>query len=299
VHVGIVPRYRSPGIASPDWLEAFATTIEEIGVESVWCAEHLVVPVEYRSRYPYAEDGRMPSWPYIDFTDPIDTLAWIAALTRRVRLGTAVLVLPAHQPVVLAKRVATVDVLSRGRVLLGIGVGWLAEEFAAAGVPFAERGARADEHIEALRALWTEPDATYHGRFVSFDTVQSDPKPAQAGGVPIVVGGHSDAAARRAGRLGDGFTPLGVGPEEFGRLAEVVRAAAVDAGRDADAIELTCRPAEFGADGPPGRHDRDLVARYADLGATRLMISADAGGDGSIEGVRAYVGAVLDLVADL
>jgi probable F420-dependent oxidoreductase len=298
--LGIVPRYHRPGIASPDHLEAFAAMVEELGVESVWVSEHLVVPARYRSRYPYTDDGRMPAWPYIDFVDPIDTMAYLAALTRRVRVGSAVLVLPAHQPVVLAKRVATVDVLSRGRVLLGVGVGWLAEEFAAAGVPFEHRGARADEYIQALRALWSQPDATFHGRFVDFDAVQSDPKPVH-GGVPIVVGGHSEAAARRAGVLGDGFYPLGVDVERFGELADVMRTAARDAGRDPDAVELTCWPVGgtfSGAPGeaPPGVRDVDLVRRYADLGASRVMISAEEAPDGSLEGIKRYIGEILDTV---
>jgi probable F420-dependent oxidoreductase len=302
VRLGVVPRYHSPGIASPDYLEAFAAMVDALGVESVWVSEHLVVPVEYRSRYPYADDGRMPTWPHIDFCDPIDTLAYVAALTRHVRLGSAVLVLPAHQPVVLAKRVATVDVLSRGRVLLGVGVGWLAEEFAAAGVPFDHRGARADEYIQALRALWSQPDATFHGRFVDFDAVQSDPKPAQRSGVPIVVGGHSDAAARRAGALGDGFYPLGVDVDRFGALVTVMRLAARDAGRDPDAIELTCWPVggtfggAAGEEVRPGVRDVDLVRRYADLGATRVMISAEEAPDGSVEGAKRYIGEILDTV---
>jgi probable F420-dependent oxidoreductase len=224
------------GLGEPDGAQALAEACERHGVESVWTVEHVVVPAGYSSTYPYSRGGRMPGPEESPIPDPLVWLTWVAAHSERLRLGTGVLILPQRNPPVLAKEVATLDRLSRGRVLLGVGVGWLEEEFDALGVPFRERGRRTDEAIEALRVLWTEEPSTYHGRYYSFDAARSFPKPHQ-GSVPIIVGGHSEAAARRAGRMGDGFFP---GRNDgIDDLVAVMRAAAVEAGRDPDLIEIT------------------------------------------------------------
>jgi len=180
---------------------------------------------------PLAEDCPVP--------DPLDLLAFLAARTERLVLATGILVLPLHHPVVLAKRLATIDVVSGGRVRLGVGVGWMREELESVGVDHATRGRRTDEAIAALRVLATADEATFDGEFFSFGPIVSRPRPVQPGGVPIHVGGHSPAAARRAGRLGDGFFPLGLdGPTLQDRLAQL-RTAARAAERDPDDIELS------------------------------------------------------------
>jgi probable F420-dependent oxidoreductase len=169
-------------------------------------------------------------------------MSFLAAVTDRITLATGVLVVPNHQPVVLAKRIATVDVLSKGRVRMCLGVGWMEEELRATGADPRTRGRRTDETIEALRVLWADagPDgASYHGEFVRFDHAHSFPKPARPGGVPLHIGGHSEAAARRAGSLGDGFQPLGLSSEDLARRIGQMRQAAEAAGRDPDAIELS------------------------------------------------------------
>src|SRR4051812_31198778 len=171
--------------------------------------------------------------------DPLDWLAFVAGVTTTLRLATGVLLLPQHNPVVLAKRAATIDALSGGRLMLGIGVGWLREEAEAVGVTFTDRGQRTDQYIEAMRALWRDRPATYDGEHVSFTGVSSTPAPAQPNGVPIVVGGTSKGAVRRAGRLGDGYFPIGVGPDDLPPLLDAVRREARDADRDPDAIEIT------------------------------------------------------------
>jgi probable F420-dependent oxidoreductase len=163
-------------------------------------------------------------------------------VTDRITLATGVLVVPNHQPVVLAKRIATVDVLSKGRVRMCLGVGWMDEELRATGADPRTRGARMDETIEAMRVLWADsgPDgAAFDGRFVSFDHAHSFPKPVRAGGVPLHIGGHSEAAARRAGRLGDGFQPLGLSAEDLALRIGQMRESAEKAGRDPEAIELS------------------------------------------------------------
>jgi probable F420-dependent oxidoreductase len=214
-----------------------AKAAEEAGFESIWTVEHVVVPRDYQSKYPYSPTGRMGSG-LEDFPipDPLIWLAYIASATRTLKLGTAILILPQRNPVVTAKAIATLDHLAGGgRVLLGIGVGWLAEEFATLGVPFADRGPRTDEYVAAMRTLWKDECASFHGRFVNFDNVFCRPLPPERR-IPIIVGGDTPAAARRAGRLGDGYFPArGASPELFDEMKRAAEAA----GRDPRAIELT------------------------------------------------------------
>jgi probable F420-dependent oxidoreductase len=242
-----------------------AQAAEAAGFDSLWTVEHVVVPSAYQSRYPYSPTGRMGSG-LEDFPipDPLIWLAYVASATRTIKLGTAILILPQRNPVVTAKAVATLDHLAGGeRVLLGIGVGWLAEEFAALGVPFEDRGPRTDEYVAAMRALWSQECASFTGRFVSFRDVFCRPLPA-ARRIPIIVGGDTKAAARRAGRLGDGYFPARGAPAEL--LAEM-RTAAVEAGRDPGAIEITlsapAEPAEI-----------EALAR---LGVSRVTVPISSG----------------------
>jgi probable F420-dependent oxidoreductase len=276
VKFGIRPSYRGGHIANPDDTVELARLAEDAGCESVWAIEHVVVPDDYASRYPYSADARMGLTGADAIPDPLDWLAFVAAVTSTLRLATGVLILPEHNPVVLAKRVATVDALSNGRLLLGIGVGWLKEESDAVGVRFADRGRRTDEYIAAMRALWRDRPARFDGEHVRFADVSSSPPPAQPGGVPIIVGGRSAAAVRRAGRLGDGYFPIGVGPDELPALLEAVRREASAAGRDPSAIEVTVEAT------------MDLVAvrRYEDLGVVRAVLSARGPGP---DGVRVAI----------
>jgi len=244
-----------------------AQAAEAAGFDSMWTVEHVVVPRAYQSRYPYSASGRMGSG-LEDFPipDPLIWHAYIASATRTIKLGTAILILPQRNPVITAKEIATLDHLAGGgRVLLGIGVGWLAEEFDALGAPFEDRGARTDEYVAAMRALWSQECASFKGRFVSFDQVFCRPQPAERR-IPIVVGGDTVAAARRAGRLGDGYFPARAPKPEL--LAEMRRAAEA-AGRDPSSIEITVaaptEPAEIEALAKRG------VARVA------VPISAAAG----------------------
>jgi probable F420-dependent oxidoreductase len=242
----------------PDGAAELGAVCEEVGIESVWTVEHVVVPTGYTSEYPYSRSGRMAGGEDSPIPDPLVWLTWVAAHTTTLRLATGVLILPQRNPVVLAKEVATLDRLSKGRTILGIGAGWLREEFDALGVPFAERAARTDEHVAVMRALWSGASVDYEGEFTTLAGANVFPHPAQAS-VPIVVGGHSPAAARRAGRLGDGFFPA---KGEWTQLEPVMRAAAIDAGRDPDAIEIT----------RGGGLDKDSVQRLADEGTDRYVI---------------------------
>lgn len=246
---------------TPDGAAKLARAAENNGIESLWAVEHVVVPQGYASQYPYSADGRMPGDETASIPDPLAWISYMAALTSTVRLCTGILILPQRNPVVLAKECSTIDVLSGGRFSLGVGIGWLKEEFDAIGVPFDERAARAEEYIEALRALWST-DETFHGRFADFTQARSYPKPQQ-GSIPIVVGGHAKAAARRAGRLGDGFFP---GKNVTADLIEECRRAAKDAGRDPASVEITVG----------GMPSLDFAKQMADMGAERIVLPPPA-----------------------
>jgi len=210
---------------------------EAAGFDSVVAVDHVVFPHSYTSVYPYAPGGRLPGGPGGSLPDPLIWMAAMAAVTEKLRFLTGVIILPLRNPLVLAKQVATLDHMSGGRIELGIGVGWLKEEFEALGVPFEKRGKRSDEYIAAMRKLWAEDGASFAGEFVNFHEVSSNPKPMR-GGVPIVIGGHSEAAARRAGRLGDGFFPSIGTQVDILPLFDVVRRSAEAAGRDPQSIEI-------------------------------------------------------------
>lgn len=240
---------------------ALAQLVEELGFESVWTVEHVVVPSGYQSAYPYSPDGRMPGGEDAPIPDPLIWLAYIGAATTRLRLATGILILPQRNPVILAKELATLDRMTGGRLELGVGVGWLQEEFDALGVPFEGRGKRTDEYVDVLRRLWREPETAYDGAFTRFATLKSFPKPSAPSGPPIHIGGHTAAAARRAGRIGDGFFPGRAG-EELASLLDEMRKAAVDAGRDPNTIEITSG----------GGLDLDSVKHAADLGVARYII---------------------------
>ncbi|WP_043344114.1 LLM class F420-dependent oxidoreductase [Belnapia moabensis] len=250
-----------------------ARLAEAAGFDSVFAVDHVALPERYESTYPYAPGGRLPGTQFTAMPDPLIWMAFAAAATTRLHLMTGVIILPLRNPLVLAKQVATLDHMSGGRIELGIGVGWLREEFEALGVPFAERGRRADEYVGAMRALWREDGASFAGRFVSFEGVTCDPKPL-ARAVPIIVGGHSEAAARRAGRLGDGFFPSIGAQVDTMPLFDVVRRSAEAAGRDPGAIEILagCPGALPGS----GQDPLEAVAERQRQGVDRIVLPLGA-----------------------
>ncbi len=245
---------------------------EAAGFESVWTVEHVLYPEGYESVYPYAPSGKMPGSGDSPIPDPMTWLSFIGATTSTIKLATGILILPQRQPAVLAKSVATVDSLTEGRVILGIGVGWLKEEFAALDVPWERRGARTDEYIDVLRSLWATDGVTHNGTFVNLDNVSSNPKPAN-GTVPIHIGGHSRAAAERAGRIGDGFFP---GTGNLAELIDIARQTAADAGRDPAAIEVTAGSATLTKD--PSASIDELQQLGVDRMAVPSFLFAQASG---------------------
>ncbi len=252
----------------PEQACALARSAESSGFESIWTVDHAVVPSGYRSTYPYDPSGRLPSGEDAPFPDPLIWLAYVARETSAIRLATGILILPQRNPVLLAKELATLDYLSGGRVVLGVGIGWLREEFEALGIPFEKRGERTEEAMAAMRALWSQERASMAGATVSFRDVYLRPQP-RGGTIPIHVGGHSRIAAERAGRIGDGFFPFGVDRDDLVGLVEAMRRAAEVAGREPTSIELTV--SSYSVDAETALTEvEDLEA----LGVTRVVIPA-------------------------
>ncbi len=240
---------------------------EAAGFESVWGGEHVIMPDAIASKYPYTEDGKIPAEPDTPIPDPLIWLAFAAAAAPTLRLGTCILIVPQRNPLVLAKELATLDQLSGGRVELGLGVGWLKEEFDALGVEWRRRGARNDEYIAAMRALWEGPHAEFHGEFVDFEPVTCSPRPVN-GSIPVLVGGDTDAAINRAVRIADGYFPGEGDFERLGTLIGRLRSAAEQADRDPNSIEINAMFGVQMADPAAG------VEQMRELGVGRIMVPA-------------------------
>jgi probable F420-dependent oxidoreductase len=265
------------GVDDPADLVELAVLAEDLGYDSVWTSEHL-----FHASYVEKRLGDRP------YHEPLTVLAAVAVRTTRVRLGTSVLVLPWHHPVRLAKTVATLDVLARGRVTLGVGVGAAPDEYAALGVPFAERGALADEMLDAMRALWTEERPHFDGAHYRFSGLPFSPKPAQEPHLPLWIGGSSRAALRRVVRAGDGWHPLSLSPADLASRLELLRRELEAAGRDTGLpvtvavrvmLDLRDEPWERPIDqrrscrGTPAEITA-MVRAYSDAGATHLVLDA-------------------------
>jgi probable F420-dependent oxidoreductase len=237
-----------------------ARRAEELGYRSWWVGEHVVLPS------PRVADS--PMAPTDPILDPLVHLSYVAALTERMELGTGILILPQRNPVVLAKQVASLDVLSGGRVLLGVAPGYLEPEMAAVGVRLSERGGRTDEYLDAMRQLWTEPEPAYHGQYVNFEGVDAHPRPVRPDGPRIVIGGHSPAAYRRAVAKGHGWIGGGSSPEDLVTHLDGLRQAAAEVSRPARLGRLEINFMQI----DPVEVDADSAQRYAELGVDRLLV---------------------------
>jgi probable F420-dependent oxidoreductase len=253
--------------ASPAGATAVAEAAEAGGFDTIWTVEHVVVPSGYESPYPYDPSGKMAGGAEeFDLPDPLVWLTWAAAKTSRIRLATGILILPQRNPVVTAKELATLDHLSGGRLSVGVGAGWLAEEFDALGVPFDDRGRRLDEYVAVMRALWSGDKTSFDGEYLQFTDCISRPRPAQDT-IPIVVGGDSAPAARRAGRIGDGYFPGGRAIEDITARIELARRTAAEHGRDPDELQLIA-----GAMARPGPQLDERIEQLAALGVTHAIV---------------------------
>ena len=211
-------------LATREGLTGFAQAAEEHGFDSLWVSDHVVVPRHLDSSYPYSRDGGFPVPPELPFQEPVATLLFVAGVTQRAKLGTTILVIPMRNPIVTAKQLATLDVLSGGRLILGVGAGWMEEEFELLGVPFERRGARLDEYIRLFRALWTEDNPSFKGKFWQVEDVGFAPKPVQKPCPPIWTGGHGERALRDAGDVeqrGERLQEGGVGRHREGAVGAV------------------------------------------------------------------------------
>lgn len=252
----------SPTVKAEDLIR-FARRAEELGYYCLTVADHVIVPREISVPYPYTVDGKYPGAGY--HLETLMTMGFLAGATKRIRFVTSVMILPYRNPIVTAKMLASLDVLSGGRVIVGAGVGWMKEEFETIGTePFAERGKVTDEYIAAFRELWTSDNPTFNGKYCSFSNIVFLPKPVQKPGIPIWIGGHSKQAIRRAARLGDGWHPIGgvptipLEPEDIEKDMETLREQAKKAGRDPQKIRVALKGSLFDREKQiaPGRRRR-------------------------------------------
>jgi probable F420-dependent oxidoreductase len=228
--------------ARPGSILKTATEAERRGVSTLWVGEHVVLFDRQDSKYPYAESGEFPLPGSADWLDPFITLTFAGAVTRTIRLATGICLVPEHNPVVLAKAVASLDRLSGGRFALGVGIGWSAEEFAALGIPFERRAQRTREYIEVMRRLWSDDAASFHGEFVNFEAAKSFPKPVRGRKLPIIFGGESGPALKRTADIGNGWFGFNVGPDDAAPLVGKLRAMLKANGRDASEVEIIACP---------------------------------------------------------
>lgn len=248
----------------PSGLASVARKAEGLGFESLWIPEHIILPVQYQSPYPYSSSGRMPAPPETPLHDPMLTLAYVAAITTRIRLATGIFVLPIRNPFATAKAVASLDVLSGGRFIFGVGIGWLEEEFRAVGMNFKDRAARSREYVALMKELWSKDEPVHEGKTVSVKGFKFMPKPVQKPHPPIVFGGHTEPSLKRAARLGDGWYGIADNLEEMRRVISRLREHERALGRTA-ALELTVSP-RLG-----GSPSVDQIRQLADMGVSRIL----------------------------
>lgn len=258
---GIMPINK--GVASPERLIANAQLAEAAGIESVWTFEHVIIPFDYTSKYPYSRSGRMAAEPETTYFDPLIALTAIAAETKTIRLGTGVNILSQSNPLLMAKQVASLDALSNGRVMLGLGIGWLREEFAAMGTPFERRGARFDDYVQAMRKVWSGEVVEHESDFLSWHGFKSFPLPSQAP-LPVHIGGTKGKVFERTAKFGNGWYAPGGSPEKLSGQLSQLRAACKDVGRNFSELEITTMWDMKGG--------LDAVKTLEDAGAHRLNV---------------------------
>jgi probable F420-dependent oxidoreductase len=261
--------YFAVGIGStvnPEPVRTVATTAERLHFSTIWAPEHVVLLDQYASKYPYSA-GEFPVPADTPIADPFTTLAYAAACTNKIRLATGICLVPEHNPLVLAKTVATLDRLSGGRFILGAGVGWLAEEFEALGIPFERRGQRTREYVEVMRKLWSERRSSHQGEFVRFTNVLSYPKPAGDKGVPVWFGGESNPALRRVAEYGDGWLDFNLLPDQAAEKIKRIEALLASNGRKRSDVKLAVSPYT-------NPIKTDDLKRYRDAGVEEVALLA-------------------------
>lgn len=269
--IGLIPV--NVGVPSVDAMIALARKAEEVGLESVWTFEHAIVPLDYSSRYPYSTDGKMGVAPETNFVDPLIALSALAVETKSLRLGTGVNILPQTNPLLLAKQAASLDFVSGGRFMLGVGIGWLREEFDAMATPFEKRGARFDEYLAAMRKVWSGEVVEHESENLHWTGWKSYPVPIQKP-FPVVIGGSKGKAFERVAREGQGWFAPTFAADQLKPLLQPLGEACAAAGRDLASVEIS-------AMWIPGSSGLDGLRAFEDLGVSRLIIPAQALGGGN------------------
>jgi probable F420-dependent oxidoreductase len=272
---GLVPV--NVGVKSVDQLVGISQLAESVGIESVWTFEHVMVPQDYASKYPYSADGKMGARPETNFVDPLIALSAIAANTKTLRLGTGINIVSQANPLLLAKQAASLDFVSGGRFMLGAGIGWLREEFDAMGVPFEGRGARFDDYIAAMKKVWSGDVVEHRSDYINWSGFKSFPIPQGEGGIPIIMGGTKGKIYERVARHGDGwFLPVD-SPEALAPKLKPLAAACEAVGRDPETVEISCMWNMQGG--------LDNIKAFEDAGASRIIVPIFALGKDPGEGI--------------
>ena len=259
--VGIIPV--NIGVESVELIVGLAKLAESLRYESVWTFEHVIVPMDYESKYPYNSSGKMGMPPETNFVDPLIALTAVAAVTKEIRLGTGVNILSQVNPLYMAKQAASLDFVSNGRFMLGVGIGWLKEEFEALGVPYEKRGARFDDYVAGMRKVWSEGVVEHESEFISWNGFKSYPLPIQ-NPFPVVMGGVKGKIFERTAQLGNGwFAPTG-DPSELKTHLESLKIECDKIGRDVTEIEITCMW--------PGQGGRDFLEELTSVGVGRVVV---------------------------
>lgn len=276
--LGLIPV--NIGITDPSMMIAMAQKAESLGYESLWTFEHVIVPVQYESKYPYDKSGKMGVMPDTPFIDPLIALAVIAGHTQTIRLGTGV----QTNPLLLAKQAASLDTLSKGRLMLGLGIGWLREEFEAMGVPFERRGARFDDYVQAMRKVWSGEVVEHQSDFLNWTNFKSYPTPVQSP-LPIIMGGNKGKILERIARYGDGWLVPGANPDEVRGMLEKLKRTCDSVGRDYGELEITVMwPARGGA---------EALGALEAIGAHRAVVPIMALGADPVEGIERIAAEVI------
>ena len=277
--IGLIPvNIGVPNVAA---MTGLAQLAESVGFESLWTFEHVIVPMDYQSKYPYNKTGKMGAPPETNFVDPLIALAAIAAQTKTIRLGTGVNILSQANPLYVAKQSASLDFVSNGRFMLGVGIGWLQEEFRAAGIPFERRGARFDDYMQAMRKVWSGEVVEHKSDFIDWTDFKSYPVPVQDP-FPVVIGGTKGKVFERTARYGNGWFAPTAGVQELAPRLEELDKACDAVGRDRAEIEIS-------AMWMPNLDDLGVVEQYADLGVSRLIVPIQGLGKGDpVENLKAF-----------
>lgn len=260
--IGVFATFMSP-TSTPEMIHDFGRRAESAGLDSIWMGEHVVLFDEMEFPYPGSRDGRIPTPEGGGLLDTVATFGFLAGATRTLRFGTGITLVPQRNPIYTAKEFTTLDWLTGGRMDFGIGVGWCKEEVLACGYSWEDRGERCDEFLTLMQKLWTEPVVTYEGKHIQVHGCRMDPKPVQKPHVPIIVGGHSKRALRRAAEFGNGWYGFGIDPEQTAVVLGDIDAALKSAGRSRDGFEIIITP---------NQADAETIRAFTDVGVDRLVL---------------------------